>query len=154
MKNNLIKISVLIPALCLLASCAAFKNRLPVTKRPFQERTFDAKLWRDGDAQARGEMSADLHWSGASTGSYLTGKTRQEVQEILGAPDRKTRGRCCGAGGTFDEEVWLYDVEIPSGDQTVKSAHFQIYFTESGQVDELRIAPWDSRNPDYFPRVG
>src|SRR5215203_4917356 len=144
MKNNLIKISVLIPALCLLASCAAFKNRLPVTKRPFQERTFDAKLWRDGDAQARGEMSADLHWSRTSTGSYLTGKTRQEVQEILGAPDRKTRGRCCGAGGTFDEEVWLYDVEILSGDQTVKSAHFQIYFTESGQVDALRVTPWDS----------
>jgi len=155
MKNNLIKISVGILAFCLFASCALIKKQIFRGKRPFQERNFDAKLWREGDPQTRGEMSKDLRWKQSESRSYLlTGRTQQEILAMLGEPDRKTRGKCCGAGGTFDEEVWLYDIDVKIGDSSITEQHFQIYFTESGKIDAWRVAWWDDKNPDYFPRIG
>jgi hypothetical protein len=159
MKNNIIKVSIGILAVCLFAACASFRKAAQENnpfreKRPFQERNFDARLWREGDAQTRGEMSKDLRWKTSTPQGYiLDDKNRPQVLEILGEPDRKTRGRCCGAGGTFDEEVWLYNLEVKDGSE-IKSEHFQIYFDESGGVDEWRVAVWDDKNPDYFPRVG
>jgi hypothetical protein len=155
MKNNFIKISIGILAFSLFASCALINKQMFREKRPFQERNFDAKLWREGDPQTRGEMSKDLRWKKTESGRYLLDdKNQQEILAILGEPDRKTRGRCCGAGGTFDEEVWLYNIDVKTGDSTITEEHFQIYFTESGKVDEWRIALWDDKKPDYFPRVG
>jgi hypothetical protein len=166
MKNNLRKISVGILAIGLFAACASFDrqvshgdqpadvNRSALEKRPFQEKKFDAAQWRAGDAQTRGEMSKDLHWrQSAPEGYLLDDKNRAQVLEILGEPDRKTRGRCCGAGGTSEEEVWLYKLETKAGSE-IKSEHLQLYFTDSGRVDEMRIAAWDDTKPDYFPRVG
>jgi hypothetical protein len=160
MKNNLIKVSIGILAFCLFAACAAPDGRVeqdnkPANeKRPFQERQFDAAAWRTGDARTRGEMSRDLHWKqSAPEGYFLDDKNRRQVLEILGEPDRRTRGRCCGAGGTVDEEVWLYNLEVKDGSQ-IKSKHLQLYFHERGTIDEMRIAAWDDNNPDYFPRVG
>jgi len=151
MKNNLIKISVGILLLCCFISCDSVRE-----KRVFQERKFDSDLWRKGDAQTRGEMSEDLRWKKTESGRYvLDDKTRTEVLALLGEPDRKTRGKCCGAGGTSDEEVWLYNLEMSDGiDSKTKTEHFQIYFTESGKVDALRMDLWDDKNPDYYPRVG
>lgn len=150
MKNKLIKISVGVLILCFFISCDLIRE-----PRAFQERTFDSKLWREGDAQIRGEMSKDLRWKKSESGNYiLDHKSRQEVLAILGEPDRKTRGRCCGAGGTSDEEVWLYELEVSDGKNELKNEHFQIYFTEGGKIDEWRIALWDDKNPDYFPRIG
>lgn len=151
MKNSLIKISVGVLILCFFISCDSIRE-----KRAFQERPFDSNLWRKGDAQTRGEMSRDLLWKKTETGNYvLDRKTRQEVAAMLGEPDRKTRGRCCGAGGTSDEEVWLYNLEVSDGtDLKTKTEHFQIYFNESGKIDEWRMMLWDDKNPDYFPRVG
>src|SRR5215208_2160470 len=112
MKNNLIKISFGILAVCLFTACAsvrkAARENNPVKeKRPFQEREFNAAAWRKGDSQTRGEMTKDLRWKKSDPQNYiLDDKNRRQVLEILGEPDRKTRGRCCGAGGTFDEEVW------------------------------------------------
>src|SRR5215510_7183467 len=116
MKKNFIKISFCVFVLCCFTACASINkfisglNKPNQGSRPFQERKFDSKLWREGDAQTRGEMSKDLQWNRSESGDYpLENKTREQVLAILGEPDRKTRGRCCGAGGTFEEEVWLYD---------------------------------------------
>ena len=119
MQNNLIKISFGVLVLSLFVSCTMVKNLIPQKKRPFQERTFDSNLWREGDAQARGEMSEDLRWkNNAAGGNLLRDKSQAEILNYLGEPDRKTRGKCCGAGGTSDEEVWLYNIEIKNADDS------------------------------------
>jgi hypothetical protein len=150
MKNNLIKMSVGVLLICCFISCDSIRD-----KRAFQERNFDSGIWREGDAQTRGEMSKDLRWKKPESGNYvLDGKTRPEVLAILGEPDRKTRGKCCGAGGTSDEEVWLYKLEVSDGENQLTNKHLQLYFTDSGKIDDWRIALWDDTNPDYYPRVG
>jgi hypothetical protein len=155
MKYNLLRISGGILALSLFASCALVNKRIFRGTRPYQERSFDAKLWREGDPQTRGEMIMDLRWKKTESGDYvLHGKTQQEILAMLGEPDRKTRGKCCGAGGTFDEEVWLYDIDVKRGDSPVTEEHFQIYFSGSGKIDAWRVALWDDKNPDYYPRIG
>lgn len=149
MKNNFIKISFGILALCLFASCAALRGKIGLREnRPFQIKQFDAEQWRAADAQTRGEMSQDLR-----NDSLLSRKSRRQILELLGEPDRKTRGRCCGAGGTFEEEVWLYDLEVMQGSD-LKTKHFQIYFHPSDATDDWRVAEWDASNPDYISRVG
>ena len=116
MQNKLLRMSFGVLVLSLFVSCTTVKNLMPQKKRPFQERIFDSKLWREGDAQTRGEMSKDLRWkTNAAEGYLLDGKTQSDILTYLGEPDRKTRGRCCGAGGTSDEEVWLYNIEIMDG---------------------------------------
>lgn len=153
MKNNFLRIAVVILSFCLFPACASI-NRGLKESRPFQDRPFNAEAWRAGDAQTRGEMSQDLRWQrDERSGSSLSRKSRAQIAQLLGEPDRKTRGRCCGAGGTSDEEVWLYDLEVKDGDSKTKSAHFQIYFDDRG-VDEWRVGTWDDNEPDYFPRVG
>jgi hypothetical protein len=155
MKNNLLKISAGILAISLLTSCALFHKRIFRGTRPYQERSFDAKLWREGDPQTRGEMIMDLRWKKTESGDYLLrDKNQQEILAILGEPDRKTRGKCCGAGGTSEEEVWLYDIDVKQSDSSVTEEHFQIYFKEGGKIDAWRVALWDDKNPDYYPRVG
>ena len=156
MQNKLLRMSFGIWVLSLFVSCGTFKDLIPPNKRPFQERIFDSKLWREGDAQTRGKMSKDLRWKKyAAEGYLLDGKTQSEILTILGEPDRKTRGRCCGAGGTSDEEVWLYNIEVNDPDNSKTTIeHFQIYFQPGGKVDAWRISLWDDKNPDYFPRIG
>lgn len=149
---------VFIAAVCVVfsSSCATVDKLFPKPPRPFQARAFDSKLWRAGDAQTRGEMARDLEWNPNKLESYnLSQKNQSVVLNILGEPDRKTRGKCCGAGGTAEVEVWLYKIEIKEESRAEsETKHFQIYFTEDGRVDTTRIAEWDDRNPDYFPRVG
>ena len=156
MKNVLLKMSVGVLALVFFASCSQINKLSLMPKKPFEERTFDAKLWREGDAQTRGEMIKDLRSKKTDNGRYLLYEslTRQEVVEIFGEPDRKTRGRCCGAGGTFDEEVWLYELETAEPGGNLRPLHLQMYFSEDGEIDATRVALWDDKNPDYFPRVG
>ena len=154
MNNVLVKISVGFIALVLCASCSQLNKLSFKPKKPFEERSFDAKLWRDGDRQTRGEMITDLRWGKTGSNGYLNGKSRQEILVMLGEPDRKTRGMCCGAGGTYEEEVWLYDIDFKNADSSITQKHFQIYFTESGKTDAWRVEKWDDKNPDYYPRVG
>ena len=155
MKNVLVKMSVGFLVLVFAASCSQLNKLTFKPKKPFEERSFDAKLWREGDAQTRGEMTKDLQWKETESGDYLlNGKTQKQILAMLGEPDRKTRGMCCGAGGTFDEEVWLYEIDVKNGDSSITQEHFQIYFTENGKIDAWRVEKWDDKNPDYYPRIG
>ena len=155
MNNNLIKILIGILFLCLSTSCGSIAVKFGLKEnRPFQERKFDAEAWRAGDAQTRGEMAKDLRAKLFEPNNYLLNrKSRKQILELLGEPDRKTRGRCCGAGGTSEEEVWLYNLEVME-DSNMKTEHFQIYFHPTDVVDEWRVEEWDDNKPDYFPRVG
>ncbi|MEP6901601.1 MAG: hypothetical protein ABJA66_07615 [Actinomycetota bacterium] len=156
MQSKLIKISFGVLIFSFLFSCASVKKLIPKEIRPYQEKKFDSKLWIDGDAQTRGEMAKDLLWKKSpSEGYFLSGKTETEILTILGEPSRKTRGKCCGAGGTSDDEVWLYNIEVEdSSNSKTEIKQFQLYFTPGGKVDETRIELWDDKNPDYFPRIG
>lgn len=156
MKKNILKLSFGFLILSLAISCSSVKNILPKEKRNFQERTFVSADWKNGDPQMRGEMSKDLQWRRTDAdGYFLRNKTQAEILKILGEPDRKTRGKCCGAGGTAEGEVWLYNLEVKDEDSPdLKSKQFQIYFTTDSKVNETRVSKWDDKNPDYFPRVG
>ncbi len=156
MKKKFLKLSVGVLILSFAVSCASIKNILPKEKRPFQERNFDSAEWKKGDEQTRGEMSKDLQWRRTDAdGYFLRNKNQAEIIKLLGEPDRKTRGKCCGAGGTAEGKVWLYNLEIKYEDSPeLKTTQFQIYFTTDSKVNETRINKWDDKNPDYFPRVG
>ena len=155
MHGKNLKFLFVVLILSLTVSCSSVKNILPKEKRPFQERNFDSAEWKKGNEQTRGEMSKDLHWRRSENDYVLSKKNQTEVVRILGEPDRKTRGKCCGAGGTAEGEVWLYNLEIKYEDSPeLKTTQFQIYFTTDSKVNETRISKWDDKNPDYFPRVG
>ena len=155
MHGKNLKFLFVVLILSLTVSCSSVKNIFPKEKKPFQERNFDSAEWKKGNEQTRGEMSKDLHWRRSENDYVLSKKNQTEVVRILGEPDRKTRGKCCGAGGTAEGEVWLYNLEIKYEDSPeLKTTQFQIYFTTDSKVNETRISKWDDKNPDYFPRVG
>lgn len=156
MHGKNLKFLFVILILSLTVSCFSVKNIFQKEKKPFQERNFDSAVWKDGDEQTRGEMSKDLQWRRTDSDGYLLrNKNQAEIIKLLGEPDRKTRGKCCGAGGTAEGEVWLYNLEVKVEDSPeLKTTQFQIYFTTDGKVNETRINKWDDKNPDYFPRVG
>jgi len=159
MNNKLtVKIVLIILVAANLFGCASIAKNFPkdVKDRPFQERDFDSTLWIEGDARTRGEMLKDLQWNPVKPDKLsLRGRNQVEILKILGEPDTKTSGKCCGVPRTREVEVWLYGVETKYESSTeIKKSHFQIYFTEDGKVDEFRTAEWNEKNPDYFPRVG
>jgi hypothetical protein len=156
MKNLTAKIALIVLITANLCACASITKNFPKENRPFEERSFDSKIWIEGDAQARGEMLKDLRWNEAKLQNVsLRGKTQREILLLLGEPDQKTRGKCCGVPRTGEVEVWLYNVEtIDEFSKKTESRHFQIYFTEDAKVDEYRVAAWNEKNPDYLPRVG
>lgn len=67
--------------------------------RSYEKQPFDSAGWRNGDAVTRGTMYSDL-----GTTHALEGKSRDEVLEMLGEPDKK-RPNAKG-------EAWLYRVEV------------------------------------------
>jgi hypothetical protein len=85
---------------CVLAF-AFFNSVFGLVKNPFRdysEKPFSAAEWRGGDAVERGRMYSDLFSNRA-----LDGKSKDEIAEMLGEPEKKisVEGR----------EVWLYRVE-------------------------------------------
>jgi hypothetical protein len=67
--------------------------------RDYTKKAFDSQQWKAGDAQTRGTMYFDLFVK-----RKLTGKSQDEILELLGAPDKKTSSEGL--------EVWLYRIEI------------------------------------------
>ncbi len=72
--------------------------------RKFEEKRFDSKTGREGDAITRGEMVKDL--IGAM--SSLINKREDGVREQLGEPDSKTEGRMGGRKLT----AWVYKISF------------------------------------------
>jgi hypothetical protein len=67
--------------------------------RDYTKKPFDSQQWKAGDPQTRGTMYFDLFVK-----RKLTGKSPNEVLELLGPPDKKTSSEGL--------EVWLYRIEI------------------------------------------
>ena len=67
--------------------------------RDYKARPFDSQEWRKGDRITRGTMYFDLFEK-----HTVNGKTRDEVRQLLGDPDKKTSSEGL--------EVWLYRIDI------------------------------------------
>jgi hypothetical protein len=156
MKSLTVKIALIAIIAANLCACASVIKNFPKKDRPFEKRSFDSKIWIEGDAQTRGEMLKNFQWNeDKSKIIVLRDKSQGEIVRLLGEPDKKTSGKCCGVPRTREVEVWLYNVETQNeSSKKTESEHFQIYFTEEGKVDEFRVAEWDEKDPDYVPRIG
>lgn len=156
MKNLTVKIALIAIVAANVSACASIANLFPKEKRPFQERKFDSKQWLDGDAQTRGEMLKDLRWNENNLENLkLRNKTQAQILSLLGEPDKKSSGKCCGVPRTREVEVWIYKVETQDEfSKKTETEHFQLYFTEEGTVDEFRTAEWSEQDRDYIPRIG
>lgn len=86
-----VKITLCLVALSLLSACSA------PTPQPF-----DSKKWLSGDDSVRGSMVQDI-----KDRRLLEGKTKGEVEQLLGKPDFK-----------LNEWVWAYEVV------TISRCHF------------------------------
>lgn len=98
-----------------VAACSLVKDYKP--------REFDSAKWRGGNKTVRGTMYADLFMK-----RTLTNKTKEEVEQLLGEPDRKmlVEGR----------EVWLYRLDV-RGEWT--SPCFPVSFEPSGRSFAGRV---------------
>src|SRR6266508_805569 len=67
--------------------------------RDYKPRPFDSQEWRKGDRITRGTMYFDLFEK-----RTLNGKSKDEVLQLLGEPDKKTSSEGL--------EVWLYRIDI------------------------------------------
>lgn len=115
--NSLIQVVTSVTALVLLLSVVlACGLRKPW--RDYKDRPFDSEKWRNGDRIDRGTMYSDLFMK-----RTLNGKTRDEVEQLLGEPDKKAlvEGR----------EVWLYKIEVV-GEWT--SPVFPVSFEPGGKT--------------------
>jgi hypothetical protein len=86
-------------ALLLLGSVGFACGGIKKPWRDYTKKPFDSQQWKSGDAQTRGTMYFDLFVK-----RKLTGKSKDEVLELLGEPDKKTSSEGL--------EVWLYRIEI------------------------------------------
>ena len=57
---------------------------LSACSKPLPPRPFNSEAWKSGDEWVRGSMVQDLRESG---GWVLAGKSKAEVERLLGAPD-------------------------------------------------------------------
>lgn len=115
--NSLTQVVISVIALLLFMSVAlACGLRKPW--RDYNKKPFDSEKWRNGDRIERGTMYFDLFMK-----RTLNGKTRDEVEQLLGEPDKKAlvEGR----------EVWLYKIEVV-GEWT--SPVFPVSFEPSGKT--------------------
>ncbi|NNF00459.1 MAG: hypothetical protein HKN25_15680 [Pyrinomonadaceae bacterium] len=69
--------------------------------RDYSEIPFNSIEWHRGDPVERGRMIRDIYGS-----RVLAVKSRKEVEELLGKPEKKQR--------VEGREVWLYRVELPN----------------------------------------
>ena len=86
--------------------------------RSYDQKPFDSKKWRGGDAQERGTMFVDL-----TRKRIVSGKTKEEVLELLGEPDRKST--------VNDAEIWRYRIEFAGESATQE---FPVTFGSNGKA--------------------
>ena len=86
-------------ALLLIASISLACAGIKKPWRDYNKKPFDSQQWKASDPQTRGTMYFELFVK-----RKLTGKSKDEVLELLGEPDKKTSSEGL--------EVWLYRIEI------------------------------------------
>lgn len=146
------------------ASCTSITKLFPKQPRPFQPKEFNSEQWKNGDYQTRGEManrnSVDTNLIDRIY-KIQGNNTQEQILELLGKPDEKTKARCCYAGRSGqsgEKELWLYYIEVGETANTtdktdtplIKKA-LKIYF------DGDRVQPnVGDRGGDhsYFPAIG
>lgn len=138
-----------------LAACSSADLWKP-EKRVFQQKPFSSEEWIKGDAHTRGEMARDLS-KYETFESMVKGKNQIDLIKILGAPDRKTTGKCCYIRSDEEVEVWLYKIEPPESDgsgKRTKNDVVQIFFSNDGKtVMSINRGAADEK-PAHFPMVG
>ena len=89
--NGINSIIALLLAVSAVIACSLLKDYKP--------REFDSAKWKSGNHTVRGTMYFDLFQK-----HTLTNKTRDDVLQLLGPPDKKVmiEGR----------EVWLYRIDV------------------------------------------
>lgn len=87
--------------LLLVSSLSLGCNRL---FRKFEEKPFNSKTWREGDAMTRGEMVKDL----LGARNPLINQREEGVREQLGEPDSKVEGQL----GRRKVTAWLYKIDF------------------------------------------
>jgi hypothetical protein len=95
---------------------------------------FDADAWRDS-RQARAferyERSEDVVEDLVRCRSLLYGKSRAEVREMLGPPDKAPRNR----------PYWDYDIGVPGARSDY--APLEVVFDEEGRVEKVSVPGFD-----------
>ena len=91
--------------------------------KDYKPREFDSAKWRSGGKTVRGTMYADLFVK-----RTLTNKTRGEVEQLLGEPDKKLQ--------VEGREVWLYRLDV-RGEWT--SPCFPVSFEPTGRSFAGRV---------------
>ena len=86
--------------------------------RNYEQKPFDSQKWRDGDALERGTMIVDLLKK-----RTINGKTKDEVLELLGEPDKRSTADA--------SEIWHYNVEL-AGENPTQS--FPVTFDKNGKA--------------------
>lgn len=146
-----------------LTSCTSITKLFPKQLRPFQAKEFNSEEWKNGDYQTRGEManrtSGDKNLIDRIY-KIQGNNTQEQILELLGKPDAKTKARCCyagRAGQSGDVDLWLYYIETEdwSKDPNVKpplvKKALKIYF-EGTRISQ-NIGDREG-NHDYFPAIG
>jgi hypothetical protein len=141
----------------LLTSCADISKLFPKKSRMFEEKSFNSAEWKAGDYQTRGEMARNLYqsrWDKTSPNN-LDGKSSAEVLQLLGEPDKKTRGNCCHARHAPEGEVWLYKIQTLEGPEgQLEERAVQIFLTEDGKnVKDFTFGEMEDK-PVYIPAIG
>ena len=67
--------------------------------KDYTKKPFDSEKWRHGDRTDRGTMYFDLFEK-----RTLNGKRKEEVEQLLGEPDKKAQ--------VEGREVWLYRIDV------------------------------------------
>jgi outer membrane protein assembly factor BamE (lipoprotein component of BamABCDE complex) len=108
------QISICLLLLSLLSLSCTMPNKF---WRSYEPQQFDAQKWKSGDALERGTMFVDLFKK-----RRINGKTKDEVLELLGEPDKKS---------TAAGEIWYYKIEL-AGENPLQ--YFPVTFDKNGRT--------------------
>lgn len=109
------QISVCLLVLLLIGLNCTMPNKF---WRSYKQQPFDSQKWRNGDALERGTMLVDLF-----SKRKIQGKTKEQVLELLGEPDKKSN--------TSGLDVWHYKIEV-SGEEPIQ--YIPVTFDSNGKA--------------------
>jgi outer membrane protein assembly factor BamE (lipoprotein component of BamABCDE complex) len=138
------------------ASCTSITQLFPKEPRPFQKREFNSAEWKNSDYQTRGEMAnRDSSDSLIERLYKIEGNnTQEQILELLGKPDQKTKAACCyagRAGRSGEKDLWIYYIEVEKEAGKTSSKALKIYF--DGNRVQPNVGNRDGDH-DYFPAIG